>query len=260
MQQVADEIRKGNKQGFVNALLAPFSASLKQRFALSKDFSLVPELGAEFSTTPVAVRLGGEFAYPMNKGLKLKGTIKIGFNVGLSKKGWAWVAQKIGGEAIKRFAASAGRSLSGLWEALLAEGIVTGVAVVAGAVVGAFAMTYLMAWVLADASRKGVLKGMATWYVGGYTAKVGGYRVAEGSVGREHEKTKNDLIRLGEQDAVADARRVLRKVGLTQANGTDDEALVAYRNILIKEYGNWDAAKARTKESLERKSRKLVGL
>jgi hypothetical protein len=49
---------------------------------------------------------------------------KIEFNVGLSKKGWAGVLQRIGPEAAKRFISAAGRSLAGLWEYLVAEGIV----------------------------------------------------------------------------------------------------------------------------------------
>lgn len=259
LKTIAEEVKKGTKEGFARAVFAPFEASLKQSYRFGK-LSVVPELGAEFSATPVVVRLAGEFQDTLIvEGLRLNGkfVFKIGFNVGLSKKGWAWVAQRVGGEALKRFGASAGRALAGLWEYLLAEGIVAGAGIAVAALAGTAALTALCAWIVQDAKRKGELTGLATWYVSAYSAKVFGNERPSGFIIGD-TKLRDELVKLGEQDALSDAREVLRKVGRT---GTDAEALETYRSLLIEaDGGKYDTAKWRLERSLTEKSRKLAGL
>src|SRR5215216_773258 len=262
LKTMAEEVKKGSREGFLRALAAPFEASLKQNYKFGK-FALVPEFGAEFSVTPVVVRLAGQYEDTfVVDGLELKGkfAVKIGFNVGLSPKGWAWVAERVGGEAIKRLIGAAGRSLVGLWEYLVAEGIVAGGVVVAGTLIGTFAITYLTAWIVADARRKGELKGLATWYVSAYSAKVFREPRPTGFITGD-TKMRDELVRLGEQDAVAEARSVLLKARRMQAHGTEEQALEAYRSILLEQDGGkCDTAKWRLQRSLTEKSQQLAGL
>jgi hypothetical protein len=74
-------------------------------------------------------------------------------------------------------------------------------------------------------------------------------------------KVRDELVRLGEQDAVAEARSVLRKAQRPEAGGTDREALDAYRDILIDlDKGNYNWARDRLQNSVREHARKLVGL
>jgi hypothetical protein len=260
MERMADGFRKGNVKGIAGALLAPFSVALKQKYGITKNFALVPEIALQASSTPVIGRLTADFEYPLAHNLKIKGIVRGGLHVGLSKKGLAWLLEKLGPEAIKRFAASAGRAFSGLWEYMVAEGIVAGAAVVAVAVVAAFGMTYLMACILKDTSQKGMMGGLATWYVEGYVAKVFHTAIVDQWVEKPYQKAKQDLIRAGELDAVADARNFLRQQKLLrQAGGTEDEALAAYCNIL-KGTDSEKVAKDRLRGLLTERSRKIFGL
>jgi hypothetical protein len=262
MATIAEELKKGSKAGFARALFAPFEASLKQSYRFG-NIAVTPELGGEFSITPVVVRLAGEYQDTLIvEGMSLKGkfVVKIGFNVGLSKKGWAWVAQKVGPEAIKRFISGAGRALAGLWEYLVAEGVVAAGVIVIGTVAGTLALTYLMAWVVADARHKGELEGLSSWYVSAFWRKVFGDSSPSGPMDGD-AKVRDELVRLGEQDAVAEARSVLRKAQRPEADGTDREALDAYKNILIDlDKGNYNWARDRLQNSVREHARKLVGL
>ncbi len=263
LETVAKAVAAGSKKDFARALGAPFETSLKQSYKFGK-IVVSPELGAELSATPVVVRCGGEYRDHLLgvEGLHIDGkfVVKIGFNVGLSKKGWAWVIEKVGPEALKRFIASAEEALTGLWEYLVAEGIIATGAIVAGAIAGTLAITALMAWVVEDANRKGELKGLATWYVSAYSAKVFGDARPSGFIIGD-VKLRDQLILLGEKDAIAQARSVLRQAKRPAANGSDEQALEAYRRILIDlEGGKFENAKWRLQRSLDQKSQQLVGL
>jgi hypothetical protein len=263
LESIAQAVAKGSKNDFARALAAPFEASLKQSYKFGR-IAVVPELGAEFSTTPVIVRCGGEYRDHLLgvEGLKIDGkfVVKIGFNVGLSKKGWAWVLERVGPEALKRFIASAGESLAGLWEYLVAEGIIAAGAIVVATVAWTLALTYLMAWVVADAKRKGELTGLATWYVSAFSAKVFHEPRPDGFIIGD-VKLRDQLILIGEKDAIAQARGVLRQARSPAANGSDEQALDAYRSILIDlEGGKLANAKWRLQRSLEQKSKQLAGL
>jgi len=264
LEPIVDAIKKGSKKDFARALFAPFEASLKQRYRFLDDaVAVVPEIGLEVSATPVVVRLAGEYEGPITIGAYEahgKFLIKIGFNVGLSPKGWAWVVERVGAEALKRFLMSGGRALAGLWEYLVAEGIIAGAAIVAGTIAGTVAVIYLTAWICEDARHKGELKGLASWYVSAYKAKVFHLERPSGFITGD-VKLRDKLVELGERDAVADARATLRKAGRQEANGTDAQALEAFGNILIaNEGGKYDYATWRLENSLREKSQKLAGL
>src|SRR3954452_1850197 len=262
MENIAEGVKSGSPAGFAKALAAPFEASLKRSFRWGH-VALEPELGAEFSTTPVVVRVAGTYEDVLIvDGLNMKGkfSVKVGFNVGLSAKGWAWVVQRVGPEAIKRLISAAGRSLAGLWEYLVAEGIIVAGVIVIGTVLGTLALTGLMAWVVADARRKGELRGLATWYVSAFSAKVfleprpSGFIIGD-------TKMRDELVRVGEEDAVTAARKYLESVKHPDARASEARMLEAYRGILIQaEHGSYSTAKWRLQRALEEKSQQLVGL
>jgi hypothetical protein len=105
-----------------------------------------------------------------------------------------------------------------------------------------------------------MMGGLATWYVEGYVAKVFHTTIVDQWVEKPYQKAKQDLIRAGELDAVADARNFLRQQKLLrQAGGTEDEALAAYCNIL-KGTDSEKVAKDRLRGLLTERSRKIFGL
>jgi hypothetical protein len=72
---------------------------------------------------------------------------------------------------------------------------------------------------------------------------------------------RDELIRLGEKDALQDARDFLTRNSLAGAGGSDKEVLAAFREQLIAQNdGKWSTAKWKLERELEEKSKKLVGL
>jgi len=244
---VCDAIKKGSKEDFVKALAGAFELSLKQTYKFG-NFSVVPELGAEFSLTPVIIRLAGEYKFDAFNigGFMVDGkfAFKGGFNVGLSRAGWAEVAKRVGWEAIKRFFLGAGRSLAATWELMVAEGIVGTGAVVAatavGTILGTLAVTALMAWLVANAGRKGELLGLSRWYSSAYKAKVFRYPRPTGFIigGPEANKLRDELVALGEKDAVAMAEAVVRDLNETALYPTEAQKLERLAELMISKLGN----------------------
>jgi hypothetical protein len=186
--------------------------------------------------------------------LKGKFVLKGGFNLGLSAKGWSWIAQKVGRPVLQRFLTTGGRALAGVAQYLAAEGVLAAGVVVAGTVIGTAAVTTLVAWLAEDARRKGELRGLATWYVQAYTNKVMGEARPSGFITGD-VKLRDQLIALGEKDAVSDARRV---AGM---QGTDGEAIEIYRNSLLAENNDrYENVKIQLRRTLEEKSQRLAGL
>jgi hypothetical protein len=102
-----------------------------------------------------------------------------------------------------------------------------------------------MAWVVADARRKGELTGLATWYISAFSAKIFREPRPSGFITGDTEM-RDKVIQLGEQDAVAEARSVLLKASRPEARGTDEQVLEAYREILLDLDGRrYDTAKWR---------------
>jgi hypothetical protein len=262
LKPIAEAVAKGSKEHFFKALAGPFEASIKTTYRWGK-LSVVPEAGLEFSTTPLVIRVAGEYEDSLIlEGAPFKGkfVVKAGFNVGLSAKGWAWVGDKVGRPILRQFLAQGGRALVVVGEWLVAEGVLAAGAVVVGTIVGTLAITSLCAWAVQDAKRKGELIGLATWYVSAYTAKVfreprpSGFIIGDTNL-------RDQLIVLGEKDALLDARAVLSKAGHAASQGSDQEALDAFCRMLWAENkGNDYNAKLQLKLALEEKSKKLAGL
>ncbi len=265
LKPIADAVAGGSKQGLVKALASPFEVSLKRAFPWGP-VTLVPELGLEVSTTPVILRVAGEF----EDSLVVEGSpytgkfaVKIGCNIGLSAKGWEWVAEKVGRPVLKAFLEQGGRALAAVGEWLVSEAVLTAGAIVVGTVVGTVAVISLTAWVVEDAHRKGKLEGLAAWYVSAYSAKVFGLERPSGFIAGDPDdyKLRDQLILLGEKDAVLDARATLTKANNPAAHRSDAEALSAYRALLIAQnQGKWDYAKINLEVALREKSRRLAGL
>src|SRR4029453_12811994 len=110
-------------------------------------------------------------------------------------------------------------------------------------------LTYLLAWVVADARHKGALTGLATWYTGAFSAKVFGDPRPSGYVTPDVSVMRDKLVELGELDAVAHARSFLGRTQNALANGTDQQVLEAFRKILIEQDGgNRETAKWRLRK------------
>ena len=262
LNKVSDAVASGSKDSLVRAISAPFEASIKTTYRWGK-VAIVPELGGEVSTTPVIVRVAGEFEdYLFIEGCRFKGkfVIKIGFNVGLSPKGWAWVANKVGRAVLQRFLATSGRVLATVGEWLVAEGVLLAGAIAIGTILGTLGLTSLMAWIVGNAKRKGELTGLATWYVSAFTAKVLREERPSGVIDGDY-KLRDQLILLGEADALAEARSALTKTNNPAANGNDAAALEAYRDVLLTGCGgSFENVRIKLRLALEAKSRQLAGL
>lgn len=272
LDKIAEEVKKGSKEGFAKALGAPFEASLKQNYKFGK-FAVVPEVGIDFGEfagslpngalpAPVVIRLAGEYQDTLLvEGLMLQGkfVIKLGFNVGLSRKGWAWVLQRVGPEVLKRFLTSAGRSLAGVWEYLVAEGIVAAGGIAVAAIAGTIVITALTAWLVADARRKGELKGLASWYYSAYLAKVFGRPRPSGFIVGD-TKMRDELILLGEKDAVAMAVSVVQRRGEQASYPTEAAALERFKEIAVVIFGSEEKAEIQLKKSLQAHIEKQIGL
>lgn len=242
----ANEIKKGSNEGFVRALAAPFELSLKQSYKFG-NWSVVPEVGAELSLTPLILRVAGDYKGSFVIGgvaVDGKFAVKGGFNVGLSKAGWAEVAKRIDWEAVKRFLTSAGRSLAATWELLVAEGVVAGGAIVVGTVLGTLAITSLIAWAVVNAGKKGELRGLSRWYSSAYKAKVFRYPRPTGFIagGPEANKLRDELVIMGEKDAVAMAESVLREMNELAMHPTEEARLRRLSEIMISTLGNGNQA------------------
>lgn len=262
LKPIADAIAKGSTEDLKKAIAKPFEVSVKSAYRWNK-LAIVPEIGGEVSKTPLVLRIAGEYEDALiYDGAPFQGkfTVKIGLNVGLSAKGWAWVAERVGAEALKRYLAQAGRAFAAIGEWLVSEGVLLAGGIAVGTIIGTLGLTYLMAYVVEDAHRKGELRGLATWYGGGYVAKVFGEPRPSGFI-VGNVKLRDELILLGERDALADSRSVLARARHPAANGSDQQVLEAMRDLLLKESrGNWADAKWRLRQSLDERSQRLVGL
>ncbi len=265
MGPILEAVKKRSVADFTKALFSAVDVSIKtsQLYKFGK-LSLVPEAGLELSTTPLLVRLSGEYedVLPIDGGMfKGKFVLNGEFHVGLSKAGWAWISERIGAEAVKDFLMGAGeRALTAIGEWLLAEGVLVGGAVAIGALIGTLGVASLTAWICNDARHKGELQGLATWYVSAYSAKVFREERPSGFIVGD-TKLRDQLIVMGEKDAVQDARAVLTKLNNPAARGSDEQALEAFRQMLVAaDKGSWSTARWRLQQSLGEKSRKLVGL
>jgi len=262
LDAIVAAVKKGSKADFVRALVAPFELSLKEKYA-GKYINFAPEMALELSKTPVGFRAGFDTAGPLFiEGFEIEGKfgVKFGVNVGLSPAGWAKVIEKVGPQVLKRFLQAAGAELALLWEYLVAEGIIAAGGILAAAAAAALALTALMAWTIQNANDKGELLGLSTWYSAGYVAKVFNDPRPGGFIPGD-TKMRDELVILGEKDAVTDGRGLLQEIGRAEATASEGVVLLAYRQILIDiENGNESEVRRKLRVRLNEKARKIVGL
>jgi hypothetical protein len=270
LEAIAKGVKANSKEDVMKAIASPLEASLKQYYKFG-NFTVVPEAGFEVAEflkkpdqlpTPFVFRVAGEYqdAFPV-EGVQLKWKLvfKAGFNVGLSKKGWAWIVKKVGGEVLKRFLAQAGAQLARVGAYLVAEGILAAGAVVVGAVAAGVAVTALTAWLVEDARRKGELKGLASWYYTAYLAKVFGRPRPTGFVVGD-AKMRDELVLLGEKDSVNTAVDIVRRRNETASYPTPQAALERYREIAVHLFGSEANAERELQKTLQAHIEKQVGL
>lgn len=264
MQPLLDAVAKGSKDDFFKALAKQFEATIKTTYKWD-NLTVEPEIGGEISQTPLILRVTGGYEDDiaiLNFRFKGKFSVAMGLNVGLSAKGWEWIAENVGRPVLRFFIERAGPALAEVGEWLVSEAVLTAGAVVVGTVAGTVALISLMAWVVQDANRKGELKGLATWYISAYTARVFDRPYTRPSgfiIGDYH--LRDQLIAFGEKDALLDARAALARNDSPAAAGGDQEALDGYRLLLLGENQlNEDRARVNLRLALEKKSEQLAGL
>ncbi len=271
LKALAEEVKKCNPKGFARAFLAPFEASLKENYKFGK-ISVVPEAGFEGLEiikepgklpVPIVLRVAGEWQDTLLvEGLRLQGkfVFKAGVNLGLSKKGWAWIAQKVGGEALKRFLTAAGQHMARVAAYLVAEGVLAAGAVAVGVIATGVAVTAFVAWAAADAERRGKLQGMAGWYYTAYVNKVFGLERPSGPVSWELGKMRDEMVQLGEKDARDMAFSIVQKQGKQATHSTEEAALELYRLTAVQIYGSEANAKQQLTNSLRIQIERQLGL
>lgn len=264
LQPFVDAVAKGSREDFFSALRKQFEATIKTTYRWD-NIVVEPEIGGEFSETPLILRVtGGYEDYLVIEHARFKGkfSVSMGLNVGLSAQAWEWIAQNVGQPVLRFFVEKAGPALVELGEWLVSAEVLTAGAVVVGTVVGTLGLISLCAWIVQDAGRKGELTGLATWYVSAYTSRVFDrpyFRPTGFIVG--DTKLRDNLVEMGEKDSLSDARAILRRNNNAAARGTDQEALDAFRMVLLAENQlNEDRARVKLRVALEEKSKQLAGL
>lgn len=257
-------IAKGSKEDFFSALRKQFELTIKTTYKWD-NLTIEPEIGGELSETPLILRVtGGYEDYLIMDHARFKGkfSVTMGLSVGLSKAGWEWIADNVGRPVLKFFVEKAGPALAELGEWLVSEAVLTAGAIAAGTVLGTLGLTALCAWIVQNAQRKGELTGLATWYTEAYTERVFDrpYSRPTGFIVGD-TKLRDRLVELGERDALSDARAVLTRDNNSAARGTDQQALDAFRMLLLAESQlNEGTARVKLRVALEEKSQKLAGL
>ena len=264
LKPLADAVAKGSRDGFFTALAKQFEVTIKTTYRWD-NLTVEPEIGGEFSATPLILRVTGGYEDDLMIGhghFRGKFAVTMGLNVGLSAEGWEWIAENVGRPVLRFFVEKAGPALVELGEWLVSEAVLSAGAVVVGTVVGTIGVISLCAWIVQDANRKGELAGLATWYISAYTGRVFDrpyWRSTEFILG--DIKLRNQLVEMGEKDALLDARAALTRDNNSAARGTDQEVLDAFRQLLIAENQlNEDRARVKLRVALEEKSKKLAGL
>lgn len=194
-------------------------------FARLGYFQILLEPGLELSKTPVIMSLKGAIVdLPLNPTLLLNAYVSGEVHIGLSLKGWTQVVKQVGRQVMPFLQRCA---LHPIAQWLVAEGTLPGVIAI-GTLVGTVALTTLVSSAYRNALSSGEALGLATWYSSAYTARVFG----KGKP-RPNSQRAAELVEMGWRDALLDARDVLRAENNPAANGSDEEALRAYRDIII---------------------------
>ena len=258
LDDVAEAVKNKDLKGFL-AKFAGLEGSLKGKLNVGPVNSW--EAGAEFALRPIFVKIGGSCKeeYHVPELVIAKFSVKGSMHVGPSTAGWVKIWKRVGAEALKNFAKAGGESLAALWETLVAEGIVAGAGIAAGAIIGTLGITYLTASIVAEARRKGELEGIATWYGSAYLAKVFRRPRPSGFITGDVE-LRDQVLLAGEKDAIRQATEIVAKRNETAEYPTEEKALGRYRELALAMYGSEENAEFELRKVLNAHARKIVGL
>jgi hypothetical protein len=262
--QLLAALKSGSPKAVAAALGKQFEGGIKKGFGLTDTVTWTPEIGLEASLTPFVLKFASfEYKGPVKIGAyKAEGefSVAVALHVGLSKEGWRKAAQKVGGDALKQLLRRMGGAGLRVLAVLTAEGVLVGASVAAGTVLGAAALIALIATAVADARKKGDLRGLASWYVSAYLAKVFRESRPTGFITGDVQM-RDALVLAGERDAVADIRRLLRETDHPSADASDEVVLGIYREAVL-DYNDrkYDRARWFLTQAIEKRSRELVGL
>lgn len=263
MSPLADAVKQGNLEAFKGAILKPFEAYIKQTFHFGP-VNLSPKFGLEASKTPLVLRFGVDYQDEILwDGQKLRAKIGAegGLNVGLSKKGWLWLMEKVGRPAVRSFINQLARLAGAAAEAIVAEGVLTAGVVLVTTALNTLAITALCAYAVRSAKAKADLRSYFHWYLSAYVAKAFVEPRPTGVAMGLDRQTVDQMIRLAEEDAVRDARAVLGKLG-GQCNGLNERQVCeAFCELLLDLCGRkLDHAKLMLKNAVHDRAMRLVGL
>jgi hypothetical protein len=198
LTNLSDAVRFGEQGKFVSELakLVQFKLTATGKFGW---VNLKPAVGLEASMTPAVFELGfnheGSLFYDSSP-YKYSATVKVAMKVGLSKKGWLWIANRIGRPAVRAFAEMVGPEMAATLSGW-------GIFVIIGTV-GALAFSYLTAWAVQSAWSRGELEGAVTWYAAAYCSPLfHDERVEIPSYLLGNELVRK-MVELGERDLIND--------------------------------------------------------
>ena len=145
---IANAVKNGSTEGLRKAIAGAFEVSVKSAYHVGR-LAVVPEFGLQLGKTFVLLRISfawEDVVFIENLPFQVKVAVKLALNIGLSKKGWAEVAEKVGPQVLRSYLAKGGRALAAVGEWLVTEGVL----VTAGAagVLGTFGLLALRLWVV----------------------------------------------------------------------------------------------------------------
>ena len=241
LDKVAEAIKTGNKKKFAEAF--GLEAALKIKVTETLDI----ETGVQLDACPFFIAfIGGKLneKYVIRKReVDCKFEVEGKFHFGLTPAGWAYVAKKVGPQAIKQFIQKIGPRLAPLLakigEAIVAGGAATTAVVIVGSVAGTVVILAITAAMVNKAHTEGTLRGLATWYQSAYVARVFGRPrpsgiLTESEYVKDINKVKDQMILEGEQDALLDAKATAQKNGANISKMTNKEIMESYWEVWIK--------------------------
>lgn len=243
LDNIAESVKTGSKREVAKAIAK--TLALETAIGGSITSYADAQAGVQFDECPFFIKVKGKVneKYNIGQPVNFEASVEGGFFVGLSKKGWALVARKVGSPLVRRLLVRAGARFAPLLTSLTLSGVLTATAVVGGAILGTIVLTALVARLVANASTRGFMIGMIeNWYKRAYVAKVFGDSRPTGHVAgntyvKNPYKIRDQLIVEAEKDALKDARASCLKNNIKINNLKDKDLLDKYLEILVLSAG-----------------------
>jgi hypothetical protein len=261
LSDVAIAIRERSPAKFIKAFLGA-EATLKGRPGWTLVGGAVTwEGGAEAALQPILLKGAWQYDETLRVPDPVVFTTKYGaaVNIGPSLKGWGRLGQLASQAMIRQFLSQLG--LRATLQSLIAGGLLTGLAIGAGAVGGAFGLLALTALYAAHRGSRGELAGLSSYYVSAYSRKVRNvFPPAKGPY-RGNVVLRDEMIARGEADAVSDARTYVNNARIQMEHPREDYVLCsAYWAWWIDRFGTQEAAQWQLEDRLWKYMRITMGL